>query len=143
MSRTPLVLLAVTALAATAAPALAAPPKPKPITQEVAFTDATPDYSGWAVGSDSHCAGVLPREAAYEFKAPAAGSLKVSISGFDGEWALELRDAKGNVLAETDVLAPEQETLTIKLRRPGIVNIAPCNLAGTPEALISLVFTYS
>lgn len=142
MTRTPLALLVVAAVAATAAPGLAAP-KPKPITQEVPFTDATPDYSGWAVGPDSHCAGLLPREAPYEFKAPAAGSLKVSISGFDGEWALDLRDAKGNVLAETDVLAPEQETLTIKLRRPMVVNIAPCNLAGTPEALISLVFSYS
>lgn len=142
MTRMPLALIVIAAVAATAAPGAAAP-KPKPITQEVPFTDATPDYSGWAIGTDSHCAGVLPREAAYEFKAPAAGSLKVSISGFTGEWALDLRDAKGNVLAETDVLAPEQETLTIKLRRPGVVNIAPCNLAGTPEALISLVFTYA
>jgi hypothetical protein len=142
MSRRTLALLVVATVAATAAPGLAAP-KPKPITQEVPFTDATPDYSGWAVGPDSHCAGLLPREAPHEFQVPAAGSLKVSISGFTGEWALDLRDAKGNVLAETDVLAPEQETLTIKLRRPGVVNIAPCNLAGTPEALISLVFTYS
>jgi hypothetical protein len=142
MSRSTLALLVVAVVAVTAAPGLAAP-KPKPITQSVPFTDTTPDYSGWAVGPDSHCAGLLPREEAYEFKAPAAGSLKVSISGFTGEWALDLRDAKGNVLAETDVLAPEQETLTIKLRRPGVVNIGPCNLAGTPEALISLVFTYA
>lgn len=142
MTRLPLALVVIAAVAATAAPGVAAP-KPKPITREVPFTDATPDYSGWAVGPDSHCAGVLPREEAYEFTAPAAGSLKVSISGFSGEWALDLRDAKGNVLAETDVLAPEQETLTIKLRRPGVVHIGPCNLAGTPEALISLVFSYS
>ena len=143
MRRIPLALALVAAVAATATPGLAAPkPKPKPISQEVPFTDATPDYSGWAIGPDSHCAGVLPREEAYEFKAPAAGSLKVSISGFTGEWALDLRDAKGNVLAETDELGGF-ESLTIKLRKPTVVSIAPCNLAGTPEALISLVFTYS
>lgn len=135
-------LVAGTALIAT--PGDAAPkPKPKPIVQEIPFTDATPDYSGWAVGPDSHCAGVLPREEPYAFKAPAAGTLKVSISGFTGEWALDLRNEKGAVLAETDVLSPETESLTIKLRKPGVVSIAPCNLAGTPEALISLVFTYA
>ena len=143
MSRLPIVLLLPAVLAITATPGDAAPkPKPKPITQEVPFTDATPDYSGWAVGTDSHCAGLLPRESAYAFKAPAAGTLKVSISGFTGEWALDLRNDKGAVLAETDVLAPELETLTVKLRKAGVVHIGPCNLAGTPEALISLVFTY-
>lgn len=146
MTRLPLALLLVAGLAASATPGLAAPqpkPKPKPISQEVPFTDSTPDYSGWAVGEDSHCAGALPREEPYVFTAPAAGTLKVAISGFTGEWALDLRNEKGAVLAETDVLAPELETLTVKLRKPGVVNIAPCNLAGTPEALISLVFTYA
>ena len=143
MTRLPIALLLVAGLAASATPGFAAPkPKPKPISQEVPFTDATPDYSGWVVGTDSHCAGALPREEPYAFKAPAAGTLKVSISGFTGEWALDLRNEKGAVLAETDVIG-ELETLTVKLRKPGLVNIAPCNLAGTPEALISLVFTYA
>ena len=141
MTRLPLVLMVTAGLALSAAPGAAAP-KPKPIAQEVPYTDATPDYSGWVVGTDSHCAGLLPREEPYAFKAPAAGTLKVSISGFTGEWALDLRNDKGAVLAETDVLAPEQESLTVKLRKGGVVNIAPCNLAGTPEALISLLFTY-
>lgn len=142
MKRIPLALVLITAVAATAAPSVAAP-KPKPIKQEVPFTDATPDYSGWAIGPDSHCAGLLPREEPYVFKAPAAGTLKVSISGFTGEWALDLRNEKGDVLAETDTLHPELETLSIKVRKPTVVHVAPCNLAGTPEALISLVFTYS
>lgn len=140
MRRTPLVLLVIAAVAATATPGLAAP-KPKPIKQEVPFTDSTPDYSGWAVGADSHCAGVLPRESPYVFKAPAAGTLKVAIRGFSGEWALDLRDAKGNVLAETDVTGGF-ESLTIKTRKAMPVSIAPCNLAGTTQAVISLVFTY-
>ena len=143
MTRLPLALLLVAGLAASATPGLAAPkPKPKPISQQVPFTDATPDYSGWAVGEDSHCAGMLPREEPYVFTAPAAGTLKVAIGDFSGEWALDLRDAKGRVLAETDVLGGFEE-LTIKLKRKTPVSIAPCNLAGSPEALISLVFTYS
>lgn len=143
MTRLPLALLLVAGLAASATPGLAAPkPKPKPISQQVPFTDATPDYSGWAVGEDSHCAGVLPREEPYVFTAPAAGTLTVAIGDFAGEWALDLRDAKGRVLAETDVLGGFEE-LTIKLKRTTPVSIAPCNLAGSPEALISLVFTYS
>lgn len=143
MTRLPLALLLVTCLAASTAPGHAAPkPKPRPISQEVPFTDATPDYSGWAAGEDSHCAGVLPREEPYVFTAPAAGTLKVAISGFTGEWALDLRDARGRVIAETDVLGGF-EALTVKLRRRTAVSIAPCNLAGSPDALISLVFTYA
>lgn len=140
MRRVPLVLLVGTALAATVTPGLAAP---KPITQEVPYTDPTPDYSGFAVGTNSHCEGLLPREKPYVFKAPAAGRLKVTLSKFSGEWGLDLRDAKGRVLAETDVLGAQTETLTVKLRRAGEIQIAPCNLAGSTGSLISLVFTYA
>ena len=148
MMRAPLALVLAAAVAATASPSFAAPapkskPKPKPIEQEVAFTDATPDLTGLRPDSDSHCNGLLPQEAPYEFKAPAAGKLQVSISGFTGEWALELRDEKGRVLAEQDVSIPELEKLTIKLRKPAVVSIRPCNLAGGPDGLISLVFSYS
>lgn len=144
MRRLPLVLLLVTSVGSTAAPGLAAPkPKPKPIQQEVAFTDATPDLTGLRPDSDAHCNGLVPQEAPYVFKAPAAGKLEVSIDGFTGEWALELRDAAGKVLVETDVTTPERESLTVKLRKPASVSIRPCNLAGSPEAVISLVFTYA
>ena len=140
MRRIPLALLLTATVAATATPGLAAP---KPITQKVPFTDATPDVTGLHPASDAHCNGFVPQEKPYEFKAPAAGKLKVSIDGFTGEWALELRDAKGAVLAEQDVSSPERESLTVKLRKPAVVNIRPCNLVGSSQATISLVFTYS
>lgn len=142
MTRTPLALLLVATVAATAPPALAGP-KPKPIEQQVAYSDATPDLTGLRPGSDAHCNGLLPQEKPYEFKAPAAGRLKVGISGFTGEWALELRDADGRVLAEQDVTMPEREELTVKLRKPAVVSIRPCNLAGGANGTISLSFTYA
>ena len=140
MRRAPIALLLTAAVAATAPSAFAGP---KPIKQEVAYTDATPDVTGLHPASDAHCNGFLPQEAPHLFKAPAAGKLQVSISGFTGEWALELRDDKGKVLAEEDVSSPELESLTIKLRKPAVVNIRPCNLVGSSQAKISLVFTYA
>lgn len=142
MTRAPIALLLVASVASAAGPAVAGP-KPKPIEKTVSYTDATPDLTGLRPGSDAHCNGLLPQEAPYEFKAPAAGKLKVSIDGFTGEWALELRDAGGRVLAEQDVTTPAREELTVKLRKPAVVHVRPCNLAGGPNGTISLVFTYA
>ena len=143
MRRVALALLLVPSLA-LAAPSSAAPkPKPKPIKQTVTFTDATPDPSGMAVGADGHCSGALPREAPIAFKAPAAGKLEVSIGGFTGEWALQLRSDKDVVLAAQDEPAPATESLSIKVKRAGTVNVLPCNLAGTSSAVVQITFTYA
>lgn len=139
MRRTVLALLLVPSVA-FAVPSFAGP-KPKPIKQTVPFTDATPDPTGVAVGSDGHCSGLLPREAPIAFKAPGAGKLEVSISGFTGEWALQLRSEKDVVLAADDVPPPSFETLSIKLKKAGTVNVLPCNLAGTPNAVVQIIFT--
>ena len=136
----PVVLCAVAV--APAADALAAKAKPKPISKTVPYRDATPDPTGMAVGPDSHCSGLVPKEAPYQFKAPAAGSLRVTLGGFQGEWALELRTEKGQLLTETDTTGA-YESLTVKVKKPGVVNIQPCNLAGTPDGVINLVFTYA
>ncbi len=141
MRRLTVASAAVIAAGVVATPSLAAP-KPKPINQTVPFRDATLDPSGTAVGSDGHCSGLLPREKAYAFQAPAAGTLKASISGFSGEWAMQLRDAKDKVLAEDDVTGGF-ETLSVKVRKPGVINVLPCNLAGTPDSVITLVFTFA
>lgn len=140
MKSVPLALLLTAAVAVTATPGSAGP---RPIKQAVPYTDATPDLTGLRMDSDAHCNGLLPQEAPYSFKAPTAGKLQVSIDGFTGEWALELRDAQGKVLAETDVTTPARESLTIKLRRPGVVAVRPCNLLGSAQGTISLVFTSS
>lgn len=141
MRRAVLALLLIPSVA-LAAPSFAGP-KPKPIKQTVVFTDATPDPSGVAVGSDGHCSGLLPREAPIAFKAPAAGKLEVSISGFSGEWALQLRSDKDVVLAADDVPPPSFETLSVKVKKPTTINVLPCNLAGTPDAVVQITFTYA
>ena len=141
MRRAALAVLLIPSLV-LAAPSFAAP-KPKPIKQTVPFRDATPDPSGIAVGSDGHCSGLLPREAPIAFKAPAAGKLEVSISGFTGEWALQLRNDKDAVLAAQDVPPPDFEKLSIKIRKATTINVLPCNLAGSTEAIVDIIFTYS
>lgn len=141
MRRIALALVLVPGLV-VAAPSFAAP-KPKPVKQTVPFRDATPDPSGLAVGSDGHCSGLLPREAPFAFKAPAAGRLEVAIRGFTGEWALQLRNDKDVVLAADDVPPPAFEKLTIKLRKATTINVLPCNLAGSTEGIVDIVFTYS
>jgi len=141
MRRAPLVGLTALTVFALAAPGMSAPPKP--VTQTVPFRDATPDPSGMAVGSDGHCSGLLPREKPHSFTAPARGTVKVTLGGFGGEWALHLLNAKGSVLAETDTQAPGYETLSVKVKKAGVVDVLPCNLAGTPDGTITLVFTYA
>ncbi len=141
MRRTAFALLLVSSVA-LAAPSFAAP-KPKPITQTMPFRDATPDPSGIAVGSDGHCSGLLPREAPLVVKLPAAGSFEVSISGFTGEWALQLRSDKDVVLAAQDVAPPEFEKLRIKVRKATTIRVLPCNLVGSPDSVVKTVFTFS
>ena len=113
--------------------------RPAPTTETVPYRDATPDPSGVAVGDDGHCSGLLPREAPHEFTAPGRGSLKVTLGAFTGEWALHLLNEKGSVLAETDTT--DYESLTVKVKKGSVVGIQPCNIAGTPDGTITLVFT--
>ena len=140
MRRLLLALLMSATVAGLASPGLAAPGTTT--TDTVAYRDPTPDPTGMAVGSDGHCSGLLPAEAPYVFTAPARGTLKVTLGGFEGEWALHLEDPKGSVLAETDTTGA-YESLTVKVKKAGDVHVQPCNLFGTPDGLITLQFTVS
>ncbi|HVF19442.1 MAG TPA: hypothetical protein VNA14_04275 [Mycobacteriales bacterium] len=133
-------LAVAVAVAGLVTPSHAAP-RPQPRTETVPFRDATPDPTGMAVGSDGHCSGLLPREAPHKFTAPARGTLKVTLGGFTGEWALHLLNEKGTVLSETDTTG--YESLTVKVKKGAVVGVLPCNLVGTPDGTITLVFTYA
>jgi hypothetical protein len=123
----------------------------KPITKTVSYTDATADPTG-NVSVDKkgledeslHCsAGKLPsNEKGITFAAPAPGSLKVAISGFQGDWSLQIRDAKGKVLAGDDVNPPDFEMVTAKIKTKGNYVIFPCNMGGTPLASVKYTFTF-
>ena len=121
--------------------AQAAPPKG--FTKTVTFTDATPDPSGNAEsGNENHCNGVLPREEPIVVKIPGPGMVDVTLAGFQGDWTLQLQDAKGEVIGGNDVNPPDYETAGVRLKKAQTIKILPCNLAGTPQATVTYKYTY-
>ena len=86
------------------------------------------------------------------FKAPAAGTLKVEVTGFLGDWDIALDDAKGKRLAEGDnaSVTPTNmstgsvvEKLTYKVKKAGDLQIIVCNFAGGPSGKGKYTFTYA
>jgi hypothetical protein len=144
-------LVAVLAAGAVAAgPANAA--KPKGFTKTVTFADATPDPTGGAISSDVDptlmiCDGKLPREKSLAVKIPAPGKLKITIDGFQGDWALSFRDSKDKFIAGDDVNPdpsnPVFEAVSVKVKKAGTYNLLPCNLGGTNSASMKYVYTPS
>ena len=142
MNRTLVALVTATAAVSFAASAQAAPPKS--FSKTVEFTDATPDPSGNAAsGNENHCSGQLPRETPIELKVPGPGIVDVAISGFQGDWSLQIQDAKGEVMGGADVNPPNEfETASVRLKKAATILIAPCNLAGTPQATVKIDYKY-
>lgn len=78
---------------------------------------------------------------------PDRGVLDVELSGFLGDWVLELFDAKGRMLGQAAVLDPTDTApvrkVTYKKGTPGQeVRIAVCNVNGGPRAKVAYTFTY-
>ena len=142
MRRRPVLLALVVAASAASAvtlPAQAAPPKP--FSKTVTFVDTTPDPSAFFLGPE-HCLGRLPKEQPVPVEIPASGIVKIDISGFTGEWSLLVTNPKGDVIGVADADAPETESLTMRVRKPGRIDILPCNIAGTFEATLTYSWTY-
>jgi hypothetical protein len=140
-------LLAATLVAAAsvavAVPSTAAPTKPKNFTQEVTFTDATPDPSGNAnSGNENHCSGKLPKEAAFTVKVPGPGDVDVALSGMTGDWGLQILDATGSVIGGDDQTPPALESSSVRLKKAGTIMVLPCNEAGTPTAKVTIKYSY-
>ena len=123
------------------ASAQAAPPKG--FTKTVDFTDATPDPTGNAESSnDAHCSGKLPQETPISVKLPGPGILDVALGGFQGDWALQVQDASGEVLAGDDVNPPSYETAEVRVKKAATIKILPCNLEGTPQGKVTYTYKY-
>ena len=140
-----LVVVAVVATAAvgTALPSAAAPARPKNFTQQVTFTDTTPDPSGNAEsGNENHCSGKLPQEAPISVKIPGPGDVDVTLSSVTGDWALQVKNAAGEVLAGDDVNPPEAEATSVRLKKAGVIKVLPCNMAGAPTAKVTIKYSY-
>ena len=142
MTRRPALLLGalLVAVAGAHAPAQAAPP-PKPFSKTVVFVDQTPDPSAYFLGPE-HCLGQLPREAPVPVEVPGPGVLDIAISGFTGEWSLIVFGPKGDVIGVADADAPATESMKLRVRKAGRVDVLPCNLFGTFEATLTYSWTY-
>lgn len=140
------VVLAVSTLAtAGVIPAFAAgAAKPKPIKGSWSYTDTTPDPTPDAsTGSDgTHCHGKLPSAPvdvnSHSIKATRPGTLTVNTSVI-GDWALEIRDASGNVVAGSDVNPPASEGAVVAVKK-GTYAVVLCNLSGAPTATATYSF---
>jgi hypothetical protein len=133
------------AAAGTLAPAVAAPAKPKPVKKTYTATAATPDPVG-PLANEQNCDPNLPGSFHEEpFTVPFAGTLKVDLSKFQGDWALAV--FKGTTaLADSDQSVGEPidrpEAVTVKFKRAGDkIVIRACNFAGGPTGEVTYVMT--
>lgn len=144
--------VAVSALVAavlTVTPALAKSkpkPRPKPITGSWSFTDTTPDPTYVSSISDTtqHCHGSLPAGPAdinaHTITVSGHGTLTVN-GNATGDWAMEVRDRKGNVITGDDQNPPKQESVSVDLNK-GTWTLYYCNLEGAPPATATYSFIY-
>jgi hypothetical protein len=124
-------------LGVAVAPSFAAPKKPI----EKTYAASAPVPGGWIGG----CDGSVPMSAQLdEFKVPAAGTLKLDLSGFVGDWDLVLY-AAGAELAISQNLQPltEGEVISQKFKKATTVQISACNFNGGPDGTVKLKFTYA
>ncbi|MCA1720845.1 MAG: hypothetical protein LC779_07020 [Actinobacteria bacterium] len=85
---------------------------------------------------------MLPQEKPIEVKVPGPGTVDVQLGGFQGDWTLKLMDAKGELLSGADVNPPDYESAGTRLKKAGTVLVLPCNLAGTPQAKVTITYTF-
>ena len=118
------------------APATAAPKK-KPLTKTYDLTllpvqgsateaCATPQLEGISVDTQK----VTPT---------GPGFLTVTVTGFQGDWDISVKDADGAEIAkgsgnDTPNAGPGTETVEMKFKKPVSLDIRTCNFAGSPSA---------
>lgn len=126
--------------------------KPKPLKGTWSFTDFTPDPTVSVLNTaesrtGSTCEGALPAGPtdvnAHTIKVKGKGTLTV-----DGnntlDWAMEVRDAKGNQLAVSDGTLPQDKEgiAGLAITKPGTYSVVFCNLGGAPTATAAYSFKY-
>ena len=133
-------LLAVVLLAVPAAAT-----HKKPISESYDVTAPVP----YPVDGASHCSegveGLTKNTRPFTF--PDRGVLAIELSGFLGDWVLELHDDKGRMLAQAAQFDPANtdplRKLVYKKGAPKQqVSIAVCNVNGGPTAAVEYTFTF-
>lgn len=147
MKTTAAVTLAVVALGvASMSPAIGAPKKT--ITKSYTATAPLPDPTNAAGGAYSVCAQNVPDSfQADQFKIPAAGTLKVEVSGYIGDWDALLMDADKAEAAASGSggyppVAGGPEVMELRFKKAQTVTIVACNWSGGPTANVKATFTY-
>jgi hypothetical protein len=148
--RAALVVVTIAAVgAAGSVPALAAKPrpKPKPLHGTFSYTDVTPDPTVTA-NSDAatHCHGNVPASPtdvnSHSLTVKGKGILTV-VGHNMGDWAMEVRDKRGNVLAGSDGSSPtDPEGTVVGLTKAGTYSVVYCNLEGEPTTTATYKFVY-
>ena len=141
-------LAAATLLAGATAHATAAPPsKPKPTTGSYAVVIPVP-YP--MEGASAHCTegyDSLTRNTTKLALPAHKAKLDVVVSGFAGDWVVEIFDDKGRVLATGASLdltsGSRQATYKKKKAVKETVTVAVCNFGGTPQGQVKWTFTPS
>jgi hypothetical protein len=151
-ARTALTLAVVGLTAAgSLSPAVAAgKKKPKPIKQTYTATAPTPDPTPALpnVGGGNCNPKLDTAKDEHPFTIPYPGTLKVDITGFQGDWAGALVDSDGSSIADSDqgtsepIDTPPQMEVRFKKKGEKIL-IRACNFTGSPTATVSYVFTAS
>lgn len=138
MRRTVLTSAALIAVGALALPSSAAPPKP--ITKTYTATAAP---SG--LGLTEYCDGLPTTHDKHRepFKAPAPGTMKVTLSGAVGDWDAMLLDAADATLVMSATLGPGDESYSYKIKKPGKFTLMSCNALGGPTATVTYTFTFA
>jgi hypothetical protein len=146
-------LFAATALigAATAAfaPAFAASAHrtPKPLHGTFSYVDTTPDPTVVAnTDAASHCHGNLPSSPAdvnsHTIKVTGPGTLSV-VGHNKLDWAMEVRDSHGVVLAGSDGSSPAApEGAVVTLPKAGTYAIVYCSAEGEPTITADYTYKY-
>ena len=147
MKTTAAVTLAVVALgAASMSPAIGA--TKKTITKTYTATAPVPDPTNAAAGSYTVCPQTVPSSfQADDFKIPAAGTLKVEVGNYTGDWDALLMDSDKSEAASSGAggyapVAGGPEVMELRFKKAQTVTIVACNWAGGPTADVKVTFTY-
>ena len=107
------------------------------------YTDATPDPTVVANDATQHCETTVPAGPAdvnsQAFKAKTPGVLTLT-SHNALDWAMEVKDSKGNIVTGTDGGSPnDPENMIVSLSK-GSYEVVYCNFSGEPSITVDYAF---
>jgi hypothetical protein len=128
-TRLVLAVLPLAVLGFAVAPSSAAPKPMKGEFDAAGLPDPTPTAT-------EVCQGLSPvSRTEVPLKIPAAGKLKVELTGFEGDWDLTVENKDGEIVGESaGFVEATTETIQIKLKKAAELTIVACNFAGGPVA---------